>query len=344
MELDTSLDLNLDDISLGSELDLSSPLDDDLEGDLSFNFNGSPKSDLSLSDIFRQSNDSVKPVDFLSQDHSTELGAISSQSVGNKRKDRSPRYGDIVTRGPHPRSFLSYSTLTQCPAEGTNPFNPSLGPGKGCKFKPIQSYFHLSCKSRRASIQKHGLVPNSEQLTDVGGPLTGKLFFMNNWFADPEFRQNSNMSVVKNQYELIACMVKYECLTKQQGEMDLWLVYDTEGVVKPHSASGLQKAGEFESYNRIPPENCFLVADKTLWPPEFKRSDDYCDDLWVRKDAAGKRKTAKRKEKKRRSKKKSRMGRQSRKKRVRKSKRKRKIKVRRNGVSTVRRSGKSRTK
>ena len=205
----------------------------------------------------------------------------------------------------------SYRTLASChynePANLFNPWSDMAGEkaltwgdvderDEGCLFDPSDSYFHLSCASRRADIAENGLMVNSTALTDVGDSLTGKLFFMSNWFADPEFRNNHNMRAVRHHYKSIACMVRYNCVNKEDSEMDLWLVYDTERVIKPHSSEGLATSGEFESTRGIPATRCFLVPNY-LVPPELNPSEDECEEVWVRPVAMGVSRSTKRRNK-----------------------------------------------
>lgn len=195
----------------------------------------------------------------------------------------------------------SYRTLASChrnePANLFNPWSDMAGEkaltwgdlderDEGCLFNPSDSYFHLSCASRRADIAENGLTVNSTALTDVGEGLTGKLFFMCNWFANPEFRQSHNMSVVKDHYKSVACMVRYSCLNKEDSEMDLWLVYDTDNAIRPHSSERLAMSGEFESSRGIPAGRCFLVPNN-LVPPELNPDEDECEEIWVRDVGGG---------------------------------------------------------
>ena len=137
----------------------------------------------------------------------------------------------------------SFSKLADChheqPANAFNPWtdeggNKALTLGdldpddESCMFLPSQSYFHLSCSSRRSQIQRNGLVPYSTALTDDHGPPTGKLFFMCNWFANPCFSDDHDMNAVLSHYKTIACMVRHGCLSKERSGMDLWLVYHTD--------------------------------------------------------------------------------------------------------------------
>ena len=210
----------------------------------------------------------------------------------------------------------SFRTLANChddePANLFNPWTDMAGDkaftwgeldqnDDACMFLPSQSYFHLSCASRRSQIQENGLMVNSTALTDVGDSLTGKLFFMCNWFANPDFRRSHDMTVVKNHYTTIACMVGYGCLHKEGSTMDLWLVYDTDDDIVPHSSEGLADSGEFESTSGIPARNCFLVPTH-LVPPQLEPTEEECNEIWVSDSASGvKRRRTRRRSKPKRS-------------------------------------------
>tara|TARA_Y100000389_G_scaffold205123_1_gene263557 strand:+ start:12034 stop:13086 length:1053 start_codon:yes stop_codon:yes gene_type:complete len=159
-----------------------------------------------------------------------------------------------------------------------------------CRYDASTSYFHLSCSSRRADILRDGIVPNSFPLTDDEGDNTGKVFFMANFYSNSDFLAltNNKKRKWKEHYELIACIIKYNCATKEKlngvaSTMDLWLVFDRNLMIKPYERRvdmgilGTRNVleGEYASSQTIPAVQCFLVPP-SLWPRLLDPSESIC--------------------------------------------------------------------